>query len=45
VRRSADRFLELVQNTYRVLFTRGIKGCYVHFMDEGTRKFFQSRLE
>ncbi len=45
VKRSQDQFLELVKNTYRVLFTRGIKGCYVHFMDEGTRKFFQSRLE
>jgi DUF2075 family protein len=45
VKRSGDRFTELVKNTYRVLFTRGIKGCYVHFMDEGTRRFFQSRLE
>jgi len=45
VKRSKEQFLELIQNTYRVLFTRGIKGCYVHFMDEGTRKFFQSRLE
>lgn len=45
VKRSGARFTELVKNTYRVLFTRGIKGCYVHFMDDGTRKFFQSRLE
>lgn len=45
VKRSKEQFLELVKNTYRVLFTRGIKGCYVHFMDDGTRKFFQSRLE
>ncbi len=45
VKRSQDQFLELVKNTYRVLFTRGIKGCYVYFMDEGTRRFVQSRLE
>lgn len=45
VKRGGDQFTELVKNTYRVLFTRGIKGCYVHFMDEGTRRFFQSRLE
>lgn len=45
VKRSGDKFVDLVKNTYRVLFTRGIKGCYVHFMDEGTRRFFQSRLE
>lgn len=45
VKRSRDQFIDLVKNTYRVLFTRGIKGCYVHFMDEGTRRFFQSRME
>jgi len=45
VKRSGDRFADLVKNTYRVLLTRGIKGCYVYFMDDDTRKFFQSRLE
>lgn len=45
VKRSKEQFLELVKNTYRVLLTRGIKGCYVYFMDEETRKFFQSRQE
>lgn len=45
VKRSKEQFLDLVKNTYRVLFTRGIKGCYVYFMDEGTRRFFQSRIE
>lgn len=45
VKRSGDQFVELVKNTYRVLFTRGIKGCYVHFTDEGTRRFVQSRME
>jgi DUF2075 family protein len=45
VKRGGDRFVELVKNTYRVLFTRGVKGCYVYFMDEGTKRFFQSRLE
>jgi DUF2075 family protein/Mrp family chromosome partitioning ATPase len=27
------RFTELVKRTYRVLLTRGIKGCYVYFLD------------
>uniref|UniRef100_UPI00339D502E DUF2075 domain-containing protein n=1 Tax=Cupriavidus necator TaxID=106590 RepID=UPI00339D502E len=45
VKRSKAQFVELVKNTYRVLLTRGIKGCYVYFMDEQTRRFFQSRLE
>lgn len=45
VKRSGDSFVELVKNTYRVLLTRGLKGCYVHFMDEDTRNFFRSRMD
>lgn len=44
VKRSGEQFTELVKNTYRVLMTRGIKGCFVYFEDEDTRRFFQSRL-
>lgn len=44
VKRSGDTFLELVKNTYRVLLTRGLKGCYVTFLDRGTRDFFRSRI-
>lgn len=45
VKRSKDKFLELVQHTYRVLLTRGMKGCYVYFMDKDTENFFRSRIE
>lgn len=45
VRRSRDRFSDLVKNTYRVLLSRGLKGCYVHFMDAGTEAFVRSRTE
>jgi DUF2075 family protein len=45
VKRSGDRFVELVKNTYRVLLTRGIKGCYVYFMDKETEQLFRSRTE
>ena len=45
VKRSQGRFLEMVQNTYRVLLTRGMKGCYVYFMDKDTEKFVKSRIE
>jgi len=44
VKKSKDKFIDLVKNTYRVLLTRGMKGCYVYFMDEDTKKFFQSRI-
>lgn len=43
--KSSDNFLQLVKNTYRVLLTRGMKGCYVVFMDKETEYFFKSRLE
>jgi uncharacterized protein len=36
VKRSGDRFTDLVKRTYRVLLTRGLKGCYVYFEDRGT---------
>ncbi len=45
VKRSGDSFVQLVKNTYRVLLTRGMKGCYVHFMDKNTENFFRSRIE
>ncbi len=35
---------ELIRNTYRTLMTRGMKGCYVYFTDEETRKYFEDRL-
>jgi DUF2075 family protein len=45
VKRSKEHFAELVKNTYRVLLSRGMKGCYVYFMDDDTRNFFRSRME
>lgn len=45
VKRSGDKFLELVKNTYRVLLSRSLKGCYVYFVDKETEKFVKSRME
>ena len=45
VKRSKDRFVDLVKNTYRVLLSRGMKGCYVYFMDRDTERFVRSRME
>jgi uncharacterized protein len=42
---SPEAFTELVKNTYRVLLTRGLKGCFVYFMDPATRTFFESRMD
>ncbi len=45
VRRSKGRFADLVKNTYRILLSRGIMGCYVYFLDKETEQFFKSRME
>jgi DUF2075 family protein len=45
VKRSKDKFVDLVKNTYRVLLSRGMKGCYVYFMDKNTERFVRSRME
>lgn len=45
VKRSKARFTELVKNTYRVLLSRGMKGCYVYFMNKDTERFIKSRIE
>jgi uncharacterized protein len=42
---SEGDFTRLVKNTYRVLLSRGLKGCYVYFTDEKTRDFFESRMD
>lgn len=45
VKRSKGQFVDLVKNTYRVLLSRGMKGCYVYFMDKDTERFIKSRME
>jgi uncharacterized protein len=45
VKRSKEKFVDLVKNTYRVLLSRGMKGCYVHFLDRDTERFVRSRME
>jgi DUF2075 family protein len=36
---------KLVRNIYRILLTRGMKGCYVYFMDKEVEIYFRSRLD
>ena len=35
---------EIIRNTYRTLMTRGMKGCYVYFTDEGTKNYFKNLI-
>jgi DUF2075 family protein/phage repressor protein C with HTH and peptisase S24 domain len=34
----------IIKNTYRTLMTRGMKGCYVYFVDKETENYFRSRI-
>ena len=35
---------ELIKNTYRVLLSRGMKGCYVYFCDQGMADYARSLM-
>jgi uncharacterized protein len=35
----------IIKNTYRTLMTRGQKGCYVYFVDDETRQFFEKHID
>ncbi|PQA55656.1 DUF2075 domain-containing protein [Siphonobacter curvatus] len=35
---------EIIKNTYRTLMTRGIRGCYVYFVDKRVEAYFKSHL-
>lgn len=41
----ATKMIDLIiKNTYRTLMTRGMKGCYVYFVDKETRDYFKKNL-
>lgn len=45
VKLSKTGFLQLVKNTYRVLLSRGMKGCFVCFLDKDTERFVRTRMD
>jgi DUF2075 family protein len=45
VRKAKGNFTELIKRTYRVLLSRGMKGCYVYFANRDAERFFRSRME
>ena len=36
---------DIIKNTYRTLMTRGMKGCYVYFVDKEVEKIFRASLQ
>jgi DUF2075 family protein len=45
LRQHPENFETHVKNIYRTLLTRGMKGCYVYFVDKETERFFRSRMD
>jgi len=45
LRKNSGNFEDHVKNIYRVLLSRGMKGCYVYFENKETERFFKSRME
>jgi len=39
-----DKALQLLKNAYRVLCSRGLKGCSFYIIDEETRKYLKKSL-
>lgn len=44
-KRDRDKFDEYVRNIYRVLMSRGMKGCYVYFVDKDVENYFRSKIK
>lgn len=44
LKRSRKGFDEYVRNIYRVLMSRGMKGCYVYFCDKDVASYFQQMM-
>lgn len=45
LKKNSGNFEAHVKNIYRVLLSRGMKGCYVYFENKETERFFKSRME
>jgi len=43
LREKPEELNKLVRNIYKILMTRGMKGCYVYFMDKDVEKHFLER--
>lgn len=44
LKRSKENFDKYVKNIYRVLLTRGMKGCYMYFTNKKTEEYFKKHM-
>jgi DUF2075 family protein len=40
-----EKLCKMIRNIYRILMSRGMKGCYVYFRDKSTEEYFKQRLK
>ena len=45
LKKGKENFDEYVKNIYRVLISRGMKGCYVYFIDKEVQTYFERRIK
>lgn len=45
LKRNKDRFDTYAKNIYRVLMSRGMKGCYVHFVNKDVENYFRRFID
>ena len=45
LKKQPDKLSEYVRNIYKVLMSRGIKGCYVYICNEEVKRHFYNRLD
>ena len=43
MRESPEKLTEYIRNIYKVLCTRGMKGCYIYVQDDNFRQYIKSR--
>ncbi|MDQ3140959.1 MAG: DUF2075 domain-containing protein [Bacteroidota bacterium] len=44
LKHNPEELCRLVRNVYRILMTRGMKGCFVYFQDKGVEDYFRMRM-
>ncbi len=45
LKRGKEKIENHIKNIYRTLLTRGMKGCYVYFVNKETERYFKERME
>jgi DUF2075 family protein len=45
LREDPEKLCKMIRNIYRILMSRGMKGCYVYFRDKSTEAYFKESLK